>query len=679
MSSGQEKSSEETLRPPLVPSEKNNGVSRKPKTREVTSRYKSAPTSSPFPSSSFASPARRSPSPNINRANPRPESPLPKRSQSAERRRPSTPSYSSRPSTPSSPSRPSTPPNVETQITSKRPLGRTAEGLWPSTRSLSVSFQADTFSLPIIKRERPVTHSSDHTLRPSANLVRGQEGTPSMARKVTPERKRTPLRGKNADLLENSKPLDNSHCRELGDQQRWPGRSGGRLTGNAFTRSVDFSEKAGKATVSLVQGKGNTVRTPKLDGESRSPEGSIAPSRAVRRMSFDGREDAEMGLSDRGSLRGSDDGDSVLAPLQRRWRSQDSGVGVSRSSSESLGVDKRIQSGSSSFTVRTLAHETNIPAIFLTEANTRVQGRPKLVTSPTGGSSGVSGRTSSTLRLSRSHPASPSKAASTTSSSRGMASPTRTRVGLLTPFPSANSVGTRTTGSSPSVLSFVADVRKGKKGLSQIEEAHQLRLLYNRHLQWRFVNARADTALSIQQVTAEMLLYNVWFNTSDLRDSVILKRIELHQLRQETKLNAVLKEQLSYLDEWALVERDHSSSLAGAIEALEASTLRLPVTGGARADINSVEEAISSAVDVMQAMGASVCYLLSKVEGMNQLVSELANVAAQERAMLDECGHLLAATAAVQVEESSLRTHLIQMRRAICNGEQPNMAMETFV
>lgn len=98
-----------------------------------------------------------------------------------------------------------------------------------------------------------------------------------------------------------------------------------------------------------------------------------------------------------------------------------------------------------------------------------------------------------------------------------------------------------------------------------------------------------------------------------------------------------------YLDDWALLEREHSSSLAGAIEALEACTLRLPVTGGARVficfdkvdrwtyilcyellltslkfcilqvDSNTLKEAVCSALDVMQAMGSSVCSLQSRV------------------------------------------------------------------
>lgn len=34
---------------------------------------------------------------------------------------------------------------------------------------------------------------------------------------------------------------------------------------------------------------------------------------------------------------------------------------------------------------------------------------------------------------------------------------------------------------------------------------------------------------------------------------------------------------MPYLEEWALLDEDHSSSLLGATEALRASTLRLPV------------------------------------------------------------------------------------------------------
>lgn len=40
--------------------------------------------------------------------------------------------------------------------------------------------------------------------------------------------------------------------------------------------------------------------------------------------------------------------------------------------------------------------------------------------------------------------------------------------------------------------------------------------------------------------------------------------------------------QMAYLEEWSLVDIDHLSSLSGAIEALKTSTLRIPVTDGAK-------------------------------------------------------------------------------------------------
>uniref|UniRef100_A0A1D1YSZ6 Mediator of RNA polymerase II transcription subunit 17 n=1 Tax=Anthurium amnicola TaxID=1678845 RepID=A0A1D1YSZ6_9ARAE len=171
-------------------------------------------------------------------------------------------------------------------------------------------------------------------------------------------------------------------------------------------------------------------------------------------------------------------------------------------------------------------------------------------------------------------------------------------------------------------------------------------------------------------ISLENILHSVWNAASRMHDSAIMKRINLLQSRQEMKVDLIVKDQVTYLEDWALLEREHSSSLLLAIEALTASTLQLPIIGGARADIHAVKDAISSAVDVMQAMGSSICHLLSMVEGTNSVVSELAGVAAQERAMIAECRELLASTAAVQVQESSVRTHLLQMRRDLIRPEQ---------
>uniref|UniRef100_A0A2P2MYI9 Uncharacterized protein n=1 Tax=Rhizophora mucronata TaxID=61149 RepID=A0A2P2MYI9_RHIMU len=188
-----------------------------------------------------------------------------------------------------------------------------------------------------------------------------------------------------------------------------------------------------------------------------------------------------------------------------------------------------------------------------------------------------------------------------------------------------------------------------------------LRLLYNRYLQWRFVNARADAIFMVQKLKAEKILWNAWVTISELRHSVTLKRIKLILLRQKLKLTSILKGQITYLEEWCLLDRDHSSSLEGATEALKASTLRLPVIGNAVADIQNLKDAVSPAVNMMQAMASSICLLSSKVEETNSLVAELVNVTAMERVLLQRCKDFLSTLTAMQVKDCSLRTHLIQL------------------
>lgn len=418
----QKHSSAETRRPTLGSAEKNNGTTRQSKTREVSSRYKS-------PTPSAASGPRRCPSPRTSTA---PTVSVPKRAISAERRRPCTPP------SPPSPSTPAQDTTAVIQLASRKLMGsRMPEALWPSTmRSLSVSFQSDNSSVPTSKR--PATNTlSDRTLRSSSNITHKQtQTTPPTSRKPTPERKRSPLKGKNApDQSENSKPVDGTHGRAV-DQHRWPSRVGGRISTSALTKSVDLTDKTTKISI-----------TPN----------PVVPS--LRRMSLPG---------------------CLSKPLQPK-------VELAPCS-----VDDNV---------------LRKPKVVSSKSSERL----KLVT-PTGWSL--------SLPSPGSRPASPNK---TSPVSRG-ASPSRTKA--VTPTPSRGSSPSRTRPSSPStsrpsspsrqsspttsVLSYIADIRKGKKVANHIEDVHQLRLLYNRHLQWQFANAQADDGLDSQKATAEVWIFNLY-------------------------------------------------------------------------------------------------------------------------------------------------------------------------
>lgn len=98
-----------------------------------------------------------------------------------------------------------------------------------------------------------------------------------------------------------------------------------------------------------------------------------------------------------------------------------------------------------------------------------------------------------------------------------------------------------------------------------------------------------------------------------------------------------------HLEEWSLLEKKYAKSISGTAEALNATILRLPVCDGAmvgnlikhrnifsillsswiscfslqlyilQVDIQSVKNAVGSAIDVMQTIGNSISTLLSKV------------------------------------------------------------------
>ncbi|CAN1166823.1 AUGMIN subunit 8 [Linum perenne] len=602
-----------TKRLPLAPTERNSNAppppppfaaaARRPR-RDVNARYKSPST----PSSRFPSPIISS------RTSSSPSSPM--RAQSAERRRvaqspiPMTERRRVAQSpTPISP-RTSTPVRdslVDDKVTNRRLSvggggGKLPESLWPSTmRSLSVSFQSDSISVPVSKKEKekPLISSNSNVISPNDRTLKPTSpATPKIRGdfRVESPRRSSPMKGRS----ENAKPLLDSFRTKLIDQHRWPSRvSGSKSNAMSMNKSVDLSDmKSMRGLATSVVSIG-TSTLKKIPGQELQKSSSDVASRILSPEEKPGMKAF----------------DEVLERLSR--------------------AEKLVSA--------------NLPDRMAYLPSVRTHTVPSPRSRPASPSKGSMSRSGSP---SRTRPSTPP-------SSRGV-SPSRART-------LSSSMSTPSSFSSNSVLSFVADYKRGKRSASFLEDAHQLRLLHNRHLQWRFAIAQQEDVLYAQKMNTERMLCDVSNATSSLWDSVTRKRINLQQLKLELKLNAVLNSQIAYLDDWGLLERDHVSSLTGAVDDLEASTLRLPVAGGAKADIESLKLAVCSAVDVMQAMGSSICYLLSKAEAMNQFVTDLAIIAAREKSMLAECEALLASTSAMQVEEGSIRTHLIQMRQMLEN------------
>jgi len=423
-------------RQPLVFAEKNNAITARPlATREITSRYRS-----PSPTRAAPSGSWRCPSPSLTRpTTPASSKLLPKRAQSTERKRPATPPSPPRPSTPVQDS------SIDVNSSSRRVAGsRMPEALWPSTmRSLSVSFQSDTISIPVIKKEKPVTSAVDRTLRPNSNVTHKQVQTPNV-RKPTPERKRSPLKGKNAsDQTENSKPDDGLHSRLI-DQHRWPSRISGKVCSSASSRGIDHTDKTTRTLNSSVPGTSvSSLRRLSLPGEASKP---------LRKASSDA---------------------SRLMFL----------VESGRIGSEVRPVDDSFQ---------VLRPHKFVPAITLDKTGLAATGVRSQVL-PTPGSGLPSPSKNSVL---------------SSCSSRGVVSPSRSRPSTpprgVSPSRIRPANSSNQSKNAISVLSFIADFKKGKKGAALVEYAHQLRLLYNRYLQWRFINAQAEDVFYIQNAKAEV-------------------------------------------------------------------------------------------------------------------------------------------------------------------------------
>ncbi|KAE8708416.1 QWRF motif-containing protein 2 [Hibiscus syriacus] len=619
---------------------KDNGstVTRKPRVRQVSSRYLSP---SPSTSSSAAAAAAaktpaRFPSPLNSRSTntmsmgsktaTRFHSPLVsrstnasststtssllhKRSQSVDRRRPGS------------------------QLSQGNNVNGTAEMsaatkmLITSTRSLSVSFQGEAYSLPISKTKAPV----------GSTLIR----------KVTPERRRaTPLR----DHGENSKPAD---------QQLWPGRTR-QMTPGSGSASNPLHRSLVCGSERKVFGSGAVL--------AKSLQQSVMLDESVRRVSFDGgsRLSLDLGSSElikEANKQNPDSNSLNEAHCELAASDTDSISSGSTNSGTGRSGNLKGKNGLSNIAVSArFWQETNSRLRWLQDPGSPLSSSPgSRIGSPAKFSQSrrisCDGAVASPMRRSIG-PASPSKlwTSSSSSPSRGL-SPGRVR----------NAVGSKemsgTAVNTPSILSFSVDIRRGKKGEDRIVDAHMLRLFYNGYLQWRFANSRADATFITLKLSAEKNLWNARVTTSELRHSVTLKRIKLLLLRQKLNLTSILKRQIAHLEVWALLERDHSSSLLGATEALKASTLRLPIVGKATVDIQNLKDAVSSAIEMMQAMASSVFSLSSKVEEMNSLVAELVSLAAKEKVLLERCKEFLSTIASIQVKDCSLRSRIVQVNR----------------
>ncbi|CAK7323397.1 unnamed protein product [Dovyalis caffra] len=197
--------------------------------------------------------------------------------------------------------------------------------------------------------------------------------------------------------------------------------------------------------------------------------------------------------------------------------------------------------------------------------------------------------------------------------------------------------------------------RKTRKVSSHQEDVQSLKLLHNHYLQWRFVNAKAQTYTQAQRRETERNLYSLSVKIAELYDSVKRKRVELGLLQRMKNTWTIVEAQMPYLDEWSAFESDYSVSLSETIQALLNASIQVPISGNVRADVREIEEALNSATKLMDTIAFHIESLIPKAEETDRLISEVARVTGGERALIEECGDLLSTSYNSQIGLNSDR------------------------
>ncbi|KAJ1410720.1 QWRF family [Sesbania bispinosa] len=193
------------------------------------------------------------------------------------------------------------------------------------------------------------------------------------------------------------------------------------------------------------------------------------------------------------------------------------------------------------------------------------------------------------------------------------------------------------------------------------EVVHQLRLLDNRLIQWRYANAKAQTVNANISHHAESNLIYAWDGLTKLRHSVLKKKIQFAREKLEMKIAFVLYHQMKLLEVWGGMERQHVSAITATKECLHSVVCRVPLLEGAKVNMQSTSFALRQASDIAAPIKSILTSFSPLVDKTAAILSELAKVVAQEKQLLQEFYDLFQTIYFFELQERSMKCNLIQL------------------
>ncbi|KAK3184227.1 hypothetical protein Dsin_031513 [Dipteronia sinensis] len=217
------------------------------------------------------------------------------------------------------------------------------------------------------------------------------------------------------------------------------------------------------------------------------------------------------------------------------------------------------------------------------------------------------------------------------------------------------------------LLNLGFDLFKSKKtssssplGPGDAENVHQLRLLHNRFMQWRYANARGDAVNENTTNQVENNLLCAWDSLTKLQHSVIHKKLQLQKKKLEMKLDFILLSQMKLLESWGDMERQHLLAISITKDCLHSVVCKVPLIEGAKVNQQAASVAIRHASDLSASIKSMLASFSPSADNTASLVSELAEVVAQEKLLIDECLELSKTIAMLEIQERSLKCYIIQ-------------------
>ncbi|XP_050206511.1 QWRF motif-containing protein 3 [Mercurialis annua] len=220
------------------------------------------------------------------------------------------------------------------------------------------------------------------------------------------------------------------------------------------------------------------------------------------------------------------------------------------------------------------------------------------------------------------------------------------------------------------LLNLGLDLFKSKKvawpsssdlGSGNSESIHQLRMLHNGQMQWRYANDRVNAVNGNIAKQVENDLFCACESLENLRKSVMLKKLQLQKEKCDMKLDLILHSQIKQLEAWGDMERQHMSAVSKTKECLHSVVCKVPLIEGAKVDPQSTFIALRHASDLTTSVKSVLTTFLPLTEKNAELLSELAQVVSQEKLLLEECVELLQSVSTLEIQERSLKCYMIQL------------------